>query len=143
MVCIPLPYAVASIWPLPFGLLLQKSIDGNRPISSSSSLMNARDLSRPCKEYGLSHHSTRQVHSFEPVIKESGAMLSSHLVLKHPMEELQVCMTLGARVYLQAFSLCNQIFISYKLFTIYTFHDVPLLLVFIICLFSPLSLVSV
>ncbi|XP_073113376.1 anaphase-promoting complex subunit 1 isoform X2 [Elaeis guineensis] len=89
VVCIPLPYAVASIWPLPFGLLLQKLIDGNRPISSSSSLLNARDLSRPCKEYGLSHHSTRHIHSFEPVIKESGAMLSSHLILKHPMEEPQ------------------------------------------------------
>ncbi|XP_038980234.1 anaphase-promoting complex subunit 1 isoform X2 [Phoenix dactylifera] len=89
VVCIPLPYAVASIWPLPSGLLLQKSADGNRPISSSSSLLNARDLSRPCKEYGLSHHSTRQIYSFEPVIKESGAMLSSHLILKHPMEEPQ------------------------------------------------------
>ncbi|KAJ0979367.1 hypothetical protein J5N97_014841 [Dioscorea zingiberensis] len=89
VVCIPLPYAITSIWPLPFGLLLQKSMDGSRPISSSSSLLNARDLSRSNKEYGLNHYGFHQLNSFETVTKEAGAMTSSHLILKHPLEEPQ------------------------------------------------------
>lgn len=88
VVCIPLPYAIAHIWPLPFGLLLQKSLEGNRPISSSSSLLNARDLSRPNKEYGSSYVSN-QHHSIEPSIKEDSVVISSHLILTHPLEEPQ------------------------------------------------------
>ncbi|XP_020086066.1 anaphase-promoting complex subunit 1 isoform X1 [Ananas comosus] len=88
VVSIPLPYAVASIWPLPFGLLLQKS-DRSRTIHSSSSLANERDLSRSNKDYGLSHHASFQQTSFEAVCKDNVAMMGSHLILKHPLEEPQ------------------------------------------------------
>ncbi|KAH7677904.1 Anaphase-promoting complex subunit 1 protein [Dioscorea alata] len=89
VVCIPLPYGIASIWPLPFGLLMQKSMDGSRPISSSSSLLNARDLSRFSKEYGLNYYNSHQLNSLETITKEAGAITSSHLILKHPLEEPQ------------------------------------------------------
>ncbi|XP_072985105.1 anaphase-promoting complex subunit 1 isoform X1 [Typha latifolia] len=87
--CIPLPYSISSIFPLPFGLLLQKSTDESRAISSSSSFLNARDLSRPSKEYGLSYHASHQLNSFEPISKDNGGITSSHLILKHPLEEPQ------------------------------------------------------
>jgi len=89
VVSIPLPYAVSSIWPLPFGLLLQKSTDGGRMVSSSSSLLNARDLNRPNKEYGLSYNVSCQANTMETDSKANGAIISSHLVLKHPLEEPQ------------------------------------------------------
>ena len=90
VVSIPLPYAISSIWPLPFGLLLQKSTDGGRMVSSSSSLLNARDLNRPNKEYGLSYNVSCQANTMETDSKANGAIISSHLVLKHPLEEPQV-----------------------------------------------------
>ena len=90
VVSIPLPYAVSSIWPLPFGLLLQKSTDGGRMVSSSSSLLNARDLNRPNKEYGLTYNVSCQANTMETDSKANGAIISSHLILKHPLEEPQV-----------------------------------------------------
>lgn len=107
VVSIPLPYAVASIWPLPFGLLLQKS-DRSRTIHSSSSLANERDLSRSNKDYGLSHHASFQQTSFEAVCKDNVAMMGSHLILKHPLEEPQVFM-LGCGLWLYAMLSFNQI----------------------------------
>ncbi|KAL6620059.1 hypothetical protein ACP70R_035198 [Stipagrostis hirtigluma subsp. patula] len=89
VVNIPLPYSVSSIWPLPFGLLLQKSTDGGRIVSSSSSLLNARDITRPNKEYGLNYNVSCQVNTFETDSKADGAIISSHLILKHPLEEPQ------------------------------------------------------
>ncbi|URE26434.1 Anaphase-promoting complex subunit [Musa troglodytarum] len=89
VVCIPLPFAIASIFPLPFGLLLQKAVDGNRRISISGSLLNARDLSRSGKDSGWNHHVFHQLNSFEPVVKENEAITSSHLILRHPLEEPQ------------------------------------------------------
>ncbi|XP_039838827.1 anaphase-promoting complex subunit 1-like isoform X7 [Panicum virgatum] len=89
VVSIPLPYAVSSIWPLPFGLLLQKSTDGGRMVSSSSSLLNARDLNRPNKEYGLTYNVSCQANTMETDSKANGAIISSHLILKHPLEEPQ------------------------------------------------------
>ncbi|WOL06876.1 anaphase-promoting complex subunit 1 isoform X1 [Canna indica] len=68
--CVPLPFAIASISPLPFGLLLQKAVDGSSRISSSA--LNARDLSRATKDTGWNE-----------------AIMSSHLILKHPLEEPQ------------------------------------------------------
>jgi anaphase-promoting complex subunit 1 len=90
VVSIPLPYAISSIWPLPFGLLLQKSTDGGRMVSSSSSLLNARDLNRPNKEYGLTYNVSCQSNTMETDSKANGAIISSHLILKHPLEEPQV-----------------------------------------------------
>ncbi|KAJ1262414.1 hypothetical protein BS78_09G105800 [Paspalum vaginatum] len=89
IVSIPLPYAISSIWPLPFGLLLQKSTDGGRVVSSSSSLLNARDLTRPNKEYGLAYNVSCQANNVETDSKANGAIISSHLILKHPLEEPQ------------------------------------------------------
>ncbi|URE26435.1 Anaphase-promoting complex subunit [Musa troglodytarum] len=98
VVCIPLPFAIASIFPLPFGLLLQKAVDGNRRISISGSLLNARDLSRSGKDSGWNHHVFHQLNSFEPVVKENEAITSSHLILRHPLEEPQVrCLLCSAR----------------------------------------------
>ncbi|XP_062231175.1 anaphase-promoting complex subunit 1 isoform X2 [Phragmites australis] len=89
VVSIPLQYAVSSIWPLPFGLLLQKSTDGGCVVSSSSSLLNARDLTRPNKEYGLNYNSSCQANTLETDSKADGAIISSHLILKHPLGEPQ------------------------------------------------------
>uniref|UniRef100_A0A0A9DXX7 Meiotic checkpoint regulator cut4, putative n=1 Tax=Arundo donax TaxID=35708 RepID=A0A0A9DXX7_ARUDO len=89
VVSIPLPYAVSSIWPLPFGLLLQKSSDGGRMVQSSSSVLNARDLTRPNKEYGLNYNVSCQVSTLETDSKSDGAKISSHLILKYPLEEPQ------------------------------------------------------
>ncbi|CAM0955935.1 unnamed protein product [Alopecurus aequalis] len=89
VVSIPLTYAVSSIWPLPFGLLLQKSADGGRMVSSSIPLLNARDLTRPNKEFGLNYNVSCQTHSPEAVSKSDGTIISSHLILKHPLEEPQ------------------------------------------------------
>ncbi|KAL6865049.1 hypothetical protein ACP4OV_016200 [Aristida adscensionis] len=90
VVSIPLPYSVSSIWPLPFGLLLQKSTDGGRIVSSSSSLLNARDLSRPNKEFGINYNASSQLNPLETDNKADRANVSSHLILKHPLEEPQV-----------------------------------------------------
>uniref|UniRef100_J3M678 Anaphase-promoting complex subunit 1 n=1 Tax=Oryza brachyantha TaxID=4533 RepID=J3M678_ORYBR len=83
---IPLPHAVSSIWPLPSGLLLQRSSDGGRVVLSSTSLLKTRDVIRPNKEFGLSYNVSSQVNTLETVSK---ADISSHLILKHPLEEPQ------------------------------------------------------
>lgn len=94
--CIPLPHAIASIWPLPFGLLLQRATDGNCPphlsFPSSSSLLNARDLSRPNRESGPNPQCNANMlnalgHNFMVDVSAT----SSHLILKHPLEEPHVC----------------------------------------------------
>lgn len=90
VVSVPLPYTVSSIWPLPFGLLLQKTADRGRMVSSSSSLLNARDLNRPNKEYGLTYNVSCQANTMEIDSKANGSHISSHLILKHPLEEPQV-----------------------------------------------------
>uniref|UniRef100_A0A0E0L1D6 Anaphase-promoting complex subunit 1 n=1 Tax=Oryza punctata TaxID=4537 RepID=A0A0E0L1D6_ORYPU len=86
---IPLPYAVSSIWPLPSGLLLQKSTDGGHMVLSSTSLLKSRDLIRPNKEFGLNYNVSSQVNTLETVSKADEAIFSSHLILKHPLEEPQ------------------------------------------------------
>uniref|UniRef100_A0A0D9WFG5 Anaphase-promoting complex subunit 1 n=1 Tax=Leersia perrieri TaxID=77586 RepID=A0A0D9WFG5_9ORYZ len=87
---IPLPYAVSSIWPLPSGLLLQKSTDGGRVVLASTSLLKTRDLIRPNKEFGLNYNISSQVNTLETVSKADGSIISSHLILKNPLEEPQV-----------------------------------------------------
>lgn len=91
---IPLPYAIGAIWSLPLGLLLQKETDGNQPMhasySSSSSLLNTRDLSRPNKELLSSQIASNLFSPFDHPIKGDAADGSSHLILKHPLEEPQV-----------------------------------------------------
>ncbi|XP_077233026.1 E3 ubiquitin ligase isoform X2 [Tasmannia lanceolata] len=98
VVCVPLPHAIASIWPLPFGLLLQNAIDGNRPpylpFSSSSSLLNARDFSRPNRESGVSQYNFNVQNSVVHSTTWDTSSMSSHLILKHPLEEPQAIYTL-------------------------------------------------
>ncbi|RVX03114.1 Anaphase-promoting complex subunit 1 [Vitis vinifera] len=92
VVSIPLARTVTSIWPLPFGLLLQQATEGispaHLPFSSSSPLLGGRDITRPKREIG---HSPRQnfslLNTFDYIIKGDGASFSSHLILKDPLEE--------------------------------------------------------
>ena len=58
--------------------------------SSSIPLLNARDLTRPNKEFGLNYNVSCQAHTPEAVSKSDGTIISSHLILKHPLEEPQV-----------------------------------------------------
>ncbi|XP_042491370.1 anaphase-promoting complex subunit 1 isoform X2 [Macadamia integrifolia] len=93
-VCIPLPHSITSIWPLPFGLLLQQSTDANCPshvtFPSSSTVSNARDLLRPKREFGYSpQNSVNALNSFDNIVKGDVTSLSSHLILKDPLEEPQ------------------------------------------------------
>ncbi|KAK8947459.1 Anaphase-promoting complex subunit 1 [Platanthera zijinensis] len=88
VVCIPLPYTISNIWPLPFGLLLQKTADGHRSLSTTGSILHARDISRS-KEFHNRQSTVNHLNYVDSILKEDGAALSSHLILTHPMGELQ------------------------------------------------------
>lgn len=95
-VSIPLPRAVASIWPLPSGLLLQQTNESNSSthslFSSSSPLLTALDIPRSKKDMGYSPQQTFNLRSsWDHMIKVDRASVSSHLILKDPLEEPQVC----------------------------------------------------
>ncbi|KAL5734362.1 hypothetical protein ACOSP7_032223 [Xanthoceras sorbifolium] len=93
VVSIPIPRTITSIWPLPFGLLLH-AIEGNSPtqfpLSSSSPVLAARDISRTRREIG---HSPQHNHSFPSaynhIIKGETSSMSSHLILSDLLEEPQ------------------------------------------------------
>lgn len=92
--CIPLPHSIASVWPLPFGLLLQRAIDESHPpylyFPSSSPLLNVRDLSRSNREYGSNpQNNVNMLNSLGHNFMGSVSSMSSHLILKHPSEEPQ------------------------------------------------------
>lgn len=92
---IPLPHAVASIWSLPFGLLLQRATEGCLPtnisLSSSNPYLSARDAFRQKRDVGYSPlHNYTQTHKFEYNTRNDGISMSSHMILKHPFEEPQV-----------------------------------------------------
>ncbi|KAA8539561.1 hypothetical protein F0562_026253 [Nyssa sinensis] len=60
------------------------------PFSSSSPLLNARDISRPKREIGHSpQHNFTLMNASDHIIKGDGASISSHLILKDPLEEPQ------------------------------------------------------
>lgn len=93
VVSIPLPRTITSIWPLPFGLLLQ-SIEGNfpahAPFPSSSRLLGARDIPRPRREIGHSPQNNYSLPSaFNHNIKGYTDSMSSHLILCDLLEEPQ------------------------------------------------------
>ncbi|XP_020962926.1 anaphase-promoting complex subunit 1 isoform X4 [Arachis ipaensis] len=71
----PLSRAVSSIWPLPFGLLLQQEVEGNipsrAPFSSTSPLIGARDM------FTAPNH----------MQKGEGNAVCSHLILMDPLDE--------------------------------------------------------
>ncbi|XP_054788723.1 anaphase-promoting complex subunit 1 isoform X4 [Prosopis cineraria] len=94
VVSLPLPHTISSIWPLPFGLLLQQEVETNIPScvpfssSSSSPLPSAHALWRPRRELG---HSPQQC--FSPfsapnnIQKGEAATISSHLIWMDPLDE--------------------------------------------------------
>lgn len=100
-VSIPLSRAVTSIWPLPSGLLLQQTNESNSSIhshfSSSSPYLTARDLPRSKKDMGYSPQQISSLRSsWDHMNRGDGALVSSHLILKDPLEEPQVFKILSA-----------------------------------------------
>ncbi|KAL2945094.1 Anaphase-promoting complex subunit 1 [Bienertia sinuspersici] len=87
---IPLPGIVTSIWPLPFGLLLQQAAEGNRPAYAPLSIpyLSGRDtLSK--REVRQSPQQGFGFSSADDIVKGSVASVSSHLILNDPLEEPQ------------------------------------------------------
>ncbi|GMH15411.1 hypothetical protein Nepgr_017252 [Nepenthes gracilis] len=93
---IPLPGMVTSIWPLPFGLLLQQAAEGICPLyapASSRPLLIARDIPRSKREL---RHSPMQNFGFgntDNIIKGNLTSMSSHLILNDPLDEPQPAYT--------------------------------------------------
>lgn len=97
---IPLPQSITSIWPLPFGLLLEQAAEGDFPrnIHFSSSIFSSGscDTLHPRREIGHSPQSNFSCMSpFDNVLKGDTTLSSSHLILKDPMEDPQVCQCLS------------------------------------------------
>ncbi|KAL0452714.1 UNVERIFIED_CONTAM: Anaphase-promoting complex subunit [Sesamum latifolium] len=95
VVSVPLPHAIASIWPLPFGLLLQRAPEGslltNISLSSSNPLLSARDVFRPKRDIGYSpQNNYTPTHIFDFTTRNDGTSMPSHLILKDPLEDLQI-----------------------------------------------------
>ncbi|XVF84048.1 hypothetical protein PTKIN_Ptkin16aG0543300 [Pterospermum kingtungense] len=94
VVSIPLSCSTISIWPLPFGLLLQQVAEGSPvprgPFSYSSPSLGSRDVIRNRRE---SRHSPQNNFSFltayDHLIKGESSSMSSHLILKDLLEEPQ------------------------------------------------------
>uniref|UniRef100_A0A7N0U9Q1 Anaphase-promoting complex subunit 1 n=1 Tax=Kalanchoe fedtschenkoi TaxID=63787 RepID=A0A7N0U9Q1_KALFE len=89
IVSIPLPRTVTSIWALPCGLLLQHAAEGMQN-TKSVPFVTARDKTRLKREYSMSPENTfssTNVHSHYS--KEERALMSSHIILKDPLEEPQ------------------------------------------------------
>ncbi|KAH6787332.1 hypothetical protein C2S52_006884 [Perilla frutescens var. hirtella] len=88
VVSVPLPYAVTSIWPLPFGLLLQRASEGslltNISLSSSSPYLSARDVFRQKRDVYT------PTHMFDYCTRSDGTSISSHMILKDPLEDPQI-----------------------------------------------------
>lgn len=96
VVSVPLPRTIKSIWPLPFGLLLQHAAEVNStapaPSSSSNPLFGLRDLSRPRRESGHSpQHNFNSVTALDHIAKGEAISMPSHVILKDPLEEPHVC----------------------------------------------------
>ncbi|XP_010543717.1 PREDICTED: anaphase-promoting complex subunit 1 isoform X2 [Tarenaya hassleriana] len=92
VVSLPLPRTVTSIWPLPFGLLLQQVCEVNPSLnvqfSSSSPVLGSREMLRQRKDIGKS--SPQIFHSpvtYDLISKGDMSYTSSHLILRDPLEE--------------------------------------------------------
>lgn len=96
VVSVPLVHSIRSIWTLPFGLLLQDVPEASSsvhiPFSSPSAPLSARDIARPKAGYNTQNNST-PTHAFDFIRKGDGTSVSSHLILKDPLEEPQACRT--------------------------------------------------
>lgn len=82
IVSVRVPRTITSIWPLPFGLLLQQEFEASTSsrvsFSSTSPLPSVRDML-----LSASNH----------IQKGDGSLVSSHLILMDPLDEQQVCYT--------------------------------------------------
>ncbi|KAF3675854.1 hypothetical protein FXO38_04594 [Capsicum annuum] len=89
---VPLPRSITSIWPLPYGLLLQQAPEGSSQahiqFSSLSPLLSARDTTRSKREVSTQQNYTA-VLGLDFTLKGDGSSMSSHLILKDPLEEPQ------------------------------------------------------
>ncbi|KAF3681969.1 hypothetical protein FXO37_02593 [Capsicum annuum] len=89
---VPLPRSITSIWPLPYGLLLQQAPEGSSQahiqFSSLSPLLSARDTIRSKREVSTQQNYTA-VLGLDFTLKGDGSSMSSHLILKDPLEEPQ------------------------------------------------------
>ncbi|KAK4359004.1 hypothetical protein RND71_021233 [Anisodus tanguticus] len=90
---VPLPRSITSIWPLPYGLLLQQAPEESSPahiqFSSLSPFLSTRDTIRSKRDVSPQQNYTA-VHGLDFTIKGDVSSMSSHLILKDPLEEPQV-----------------------------------------------------
>ncbi|XP_052185110.1 anaphase-promoting complex subunit 1 [Diospyros lotus] len=124
VVSVPLPRTITSIWPLPFGLLLEQEAEGSTPkypsFSSPSSSLSARDVSRPKREVGFSPQQNFAIaNAYDYRTIGCGASMSSHFILKDPLEEPQ-------STYIEERGKLN-IMKEFDERTIWTSHHVPLM----------------
>ncbi|KAM6598818.1 anaphase-promoting complex subunit 1 [Cannabis sativa] len=92
---IPLSRSVTSIWALPFGLLFQQQVDtsstSHNPNSPASPLFGRRELSRLRRENEYSpKHNLSLLNAFGNLVKGETSSMSSHMILKDPLEEPQL-----------------------------------------------------
>lgn len=111
---VPLPRSITSIWPLPYGLLLQQAPEGSSQsrihFSSLSPLLSARNTIRSKRDVSTQQNYTA-VHGLDFTIRGDGSSMSSHLILKDPLEEPQVYMMRSlAPLYIYCFYLYCFIF---------------------------------
>lgn len=95
VVTIPISRTITSIWSFPFGLLMEQAVETNPPVHvpflSSSPLVGIRDIARARRETGHSPQSNACFPStFDQVFKGDTSSLSTHLILKDPLESPQV-----------------------------------------------------
>ncbi|KAJ8769461.1 hypothetical protein K2173_002951 [Erythroxylum novogranatense] len=88
VVSVQLPCVINSMWPLPFGLLLQPAAERitQTPFLSSSSFSSASDVSCARNE-SRHYHNIRFLGSSERIIKGDTITVSSHLILKDMLED--------------------------------------------------------
>ncbi|KAL6581232.1 hypothetical protein OROMI_007155 [Orobanche minor] len=98
VISVPLPHAITSIWSLPFGLLLQRAPEGslltNISSSSSNPFLSGRDVFHQKRDirYSPQHNYTPPyICAFST--KSEGTSMSSHLILKDPLEEPEITYT--------------------------------------------------
>lgn len=94
VISIPLPRTITAIWPLPFGLLVQRAAEvysaAHIPFPSACPLLGASDIPRRRREIG---HSPQQnfgsLSAFDYGSKGDSSSVCSHLILKDLLEEPQ------------------------------------------------------
>ncbi|KAL6503768.1 hypothetical protein OROGR_025691 [Orobanche gracilis] len=95
VISVPLPQAITSIWSLPFGLLLERAPEGslltNISSSSSNPFLSGRDVFHQKRDIRYSPH-----HNYTPPYicafstRSEGTSMSSHLILKDPLDEPEI-----------------------------------------------------